>query len=80
MWVLCRYNVAVTGRELLQAQGRARKQGGEYLTILDPTTMDIRMDRRSRVQAQNQGHAMGELVRSGAAVEVRARGQAQSGE
>ena len=55
---MCSYNVCQTGKELLQSQGRARMRGGEYLTLIDAATDDMRQDRRSRLQACNQRLAL----------------------
>ena len=62
--------MTVTGKELLQSQGRARQRGAEYVSIVDRASDDPRMDRRSRVQAANQSRALGALVRRGAAVQL----------
>lgn len=59
-----------TGQERLQSQGRARKAGGEYLTLLDVAGSDPSMDSRSRQQAHNQGDALRQLAHSGGAVRL----------
>ncbi|PSC75205.1 Hef nuclease isoform B [Micractinium conductrix] len=67
--LVVRYSVAMTGKERLQSQGRARQAGGEYLTLLDAVSSDPQVEARSCQQAANQGGALGQLVQRGAAVE-----------
>ncbi len=54
----CRYSIPETGKELIQSQGRARVRGGQYISIVDGCSTDLRMLGKAQGEASSMQGAL----------------------
>ncbi len=56
-----RFDAAQTGRELTQSGGRLRKEGAEFVHIIEENSQDALLHQKSVFEAQNQEIAMSQI-------------------